>query len=167
MMGGATCSRNFFWWEELATFGGLVSTFTGAPSTLGSPATLSSKESNALMLSLKRGRMGPSISTPPSPADQWSVMPLLCCSVVPDVPRCSHRCPICLPEIQLREPEIQGERRVGDTDEDGTHEEVAGKRNYVSLTPSEYTRTSFSTSPSWAWPAVHYKTSSVSCLNLL
>ena len=60
--------------------------------------------------------------------------------------------------------EGQGEER-GDAGEEGAVEGVAGKRNYGSLTPGVYTRTSLSTSPSQAdtdWPAVH-RTSSASC----
>ena len=64
---------------------------------------------------------------------------LLSCAVLfrmfPDVPCCSwiHH---------------YGSRRRGERREEGTHQEVAGKRNYGSLTPSEYTRTSFPMLPS-------------------
>ena len=66
----------------------------------------------------------------------------------PDVPGCSwiHHC-LSLAKIlasQLREPETGREEGGGDTGEEGTHQEVAGKRNYGSLTTSVYTRTSLS-----------------------
>ena len=48
----------------------------------------------------------------------------------------------------IRSREKGREEGGGDTEEEGTHEEVAGKRNYGSLTPSEYTRTSFPMLPS-------------------
>ena len=46
----------------------------------------------------------------------------------------------------------------GDTGEEGADEEVAGKRNIGSLTPSEYTRTSLSTVTKLipAWPGLLY-----------
>ena len=52
-----------------------------------------------------------------------------------------------IPASQLREPETGREEGGGDTGEEGTHQEVAGKRNYGSLTPCGYTRTSLSMFP--------------------
>ena len=58
-----------------------------------------------------------------------------------------------------QEPETRGrEEGGGDTGEEGTHEGVAGKRNIGSLTPCEYTRTSFPTVTKQAEPGLPYIT---------
>ena len=147
-----------FWWlEEPAITEPLVLTFTGAPSNSGSPAFLYSKTSNIFLLSLKEE--GTLYNTQLLPASK------------------SLTCPGCLHlRLTVRDLSItvwsdavstlqQEFRRAGDKGrEDGggdpgekeANEEVAGKRNFGSLTPSEYGCTSLSTLPSWAWPGRQY-----------
>ena len=158
----------------------LVSTLTGAPSTLGSPANFSSyvsmKEEGTGLYTITiqpTSHISKSLHVQNvSISSQTEMYPSLS-TVEPDfyastarissVPVSSAQC------SSVHSPDTSGkpvtgagdtgrEEGGGDTGEEGADEEVAGKRNIGSLTPCEYTRTSLSTVTKLilAWPGLLY-----------
>ena len=182
--------------EEPATTVALVSTFTGVPSTTGSPANLSSKISMDQRCLHARGGDGtPHHHHPVYQSASKSVRPPCpgCFHPRPDSQRCSHHCPARLPCLhctglqsvlsapvfqsqlssklptsQFREPETRGERREEETT--GRRGPTTGRQGSATLDRSLRVSTPVlpsPPSPSWSWPDVRHQTSSVSCMILL